>query len=246
VFEPAKEVDINLAVDAIVTIELEGEPDDELGSRLMGGAFTGSDRVATAQMTAAAEDVFDFDHSAATAVFTLTTPTTAETNDFKNGIWWINSGGSVVGGIQNLPAFPDSARWRYEGWVIDKSGVTPVAYSTGRFRSTEGADYDLAGATAGADGNDSNSDGRGDGLAFPGQDFILPASGIPAPLLLDNGSFEARITLEPEPDNSPLPFALTILATSVIGPNLNDPNQTVAMENRVLSTFPRATITINR
>src|SRR5262245_8050436 len=81
VFEPAQQVDINLATDAIVTIELAGEPDDKPGSRLMGGIFTGSDQVATALMTPAAEDVFDFDYSAAAAVFMLTTPTTAETSD---------------------------------------------------------------------------------------------------------------------------------------------------------------------
>ncbi|MGH7491004.1 MAG: hypothetical protein ACREOO_01280 [bacterium] len=246
IFEPAHQVDINLATDAIVTIELEGEPDDKPGARLIGGDFTGNDQMATAQMTHAAEDVFDFDYAAAAAVFMLTTPTTAETNDFKNGIWWINSSGSTVAGIQNLLAFADSARWRYEGWVIDKSGVTPVPYSTGRFLSIEGRDHDLAGATAGADGIDNNGDGRGDGFAFPGQDFVRPANGVPAPLLLDNGNFETRITLEPEPDNSSSPSALTILATPVIGPNLNNPDQAVAMENRVLSTFPKATITINR
>lgn len=246
VFEPAKDVNIALAVDAIVTLEPEGEPDDRPGSRLIGGAFTGSDRLATAQLHAADEHVFDFDYSAASAVFMLATPTTAEANDFKNGIWWMNAGGSTVAGINNLPTLADTARWRYEGWVINHSAATPIAYSTGRFRAIAGADFDFAGITAGADGNDSNADGRGDGLPFPGQDFVRAANGIPAPLLLDNGNFEARLTLEPEPDNSPQPFALTILSTPIIGPNVSDPDQTIAMSNRVAVSFPQAVVTINR
>ena len=56
VFEPASEVNIDLAVDAVVTIELGGEPDNKPGSRLIGGVFTGNDRTATAQLAAEAED----------------------------------------------------------------------------------------------------------------------------------------------------------------------------------------------
>ncbi len=235
-FEPAKEVNINLAVDAIVTIELDGEPNDQPGSRLLGGVFTGSDRVANAQLSAGAEDIFDFNYSTTSAEFMLATPTTAEANDFRNGIWWIKSGSATIAGIQNLPALADSARWRYEGWVINKTAANPIAYSTGRFRTVAGADHDFAGATA----------GPGNGFAFPGQDFVRAANNIPGPLQLDIGNFEARLTLEPEPDNSPLPFTLTALSTPVIGPNLDNPNQTVAMQNRVLDTFPAATITINR
>lgn len=246
IFEPAKSVDINLATDALVTIELPGDPDDKPGTRLLGGIFAGTDRKATAQLTAASEDVLDFDYATAAAVFTLEAPTTADPNDFTSGIWWMQATGSTTAGIQNFPAFSDSARWRYEGWVIDHSGASPAAYSAGRFRSVTGADHDLAGATAGPDGDDINGDGRGDGFAFPGQDFVQPADGIPAPLQLDNGYFEARLTLEPEPDNSPLPFALTLLATPVIKPNGNDPNQTVTMQNQVSSTFPKAAVTLDR
>ena len=47
-FAPAKDVNINLAVDALVTLELEADNNDEPGSRLLGGEFTGSDATANA------------------------------------------------------------------------------------------------------------------------------------------------------------------------------------------------------
>jgi len=52
VFEPAQEVDINLAADALITIETEGDLSEEPGARLVGGVFTGNDRTATAQLEA--------------------------------------------------------------------------------------------------------------------------------------------------------------------------------------------------
>lgn len=242
-FAPAKDVDINLAVDALVTIELEGDNDDEPGSRLLGGDFSGSDTEANAFMTTAAEDVFDYDYRASAAAYLLTTPTTNDTTDFKHGIWWITRGSTIASGFDKLRTFADTSRWRYEGWILDRANN--AAYSTGKFLSASLADFDRAGATAGAEGVDQNGDGRGDGFAFPGQDFIREQGAIPALLTLDNGGFEARITLEPNPDNASTPFFLTLLADEIIGPNLLRAHAPQAMTNRA-TIFPSATVNIKR
>lgn len=243
VFAPATQVDINLAVDAIITIELEGDTDDEPGSRLLGGEFVGSDKEAVATLITDAEDVFNFDYTLTSGVYILATPTTNDSADFNRGIWWMNPGGSAIAiaGLQQLPALTDTSGWKYEGWIVDKSGASPVPYSTGKFLSGSGADEDLAGATAGADGDDRN----GDGFAFPGQDFIRAFANVPGLPRLDNGNFETRITLEPAPDNSPQPFQLEILVDPAIGPNLDSENSVQPMENRA-NRFPTATVKINR
>lgn len=243
IFEPTSSVDINLAVDALVTVELEGDNDDKPGSRLLGGEFRGSDREATALMSTSAGDAFGFDYRIATASYVLTTPTTDDSTDFKSGIWWITRGATISTGIDKLIVLADTARWRYEGWILDKT--TSTAYSTGKFLNAFGADADFAGTTAGSDGLDQNNDGRGDGFAFPGQDFVRANGGIPAFAALDNGSFAAFITIEPQPDNNAAPFYLTLLADDMIGPNLASRHDPQTMENRAVF-FPSATVKITR
>jgi hypothetical protein len=84
-----------------------------------------------------------------------------------------------------LPQLPQG--WVYEGWVVGPDG--PI--STGRFTSGDMADSDGVGPTGGPKA----------GPNFPGQDFINP------PIDLTSG-YAVVISIEPEPDNSPLPFAL--------------------------------------
>ncbi|MDZ7343786.1 MAG: hypothetical protein ONA90_04665 [candidate division KSB1 bacterium] len=247
VFAPAKEIDINLAVDAIITIEVQGDTDDKPGSRLLGGEFVGNDREATATLTTAAEDAFDFDYTLTSGVYILATPTTNDTADFNRGIWWMNPASSTnaTAGLQQLSALSDTSGWKYEGWVIDKSGAQPLAYSTGKFLRGSGFDEDFAGPYAGPDSDDRNGDGRGDGFPFPGQDFIPDFGNIPPLSKLDSGFIEARMTLEPHPDNSPGPFQLEILVDPVIGPDLDGANSIQSMENRA-NRFPTARVKINR
>ncbi len=233
-FAPAHEVNINLAVDALLTMELEGDNNDDPSSRLLGGEFTGSDATANAFMTMSAEDVFNYDFRAASAAYVLTTPSTNDSTDFKHGIWWITRGNVIASGFDKLPALVDTSGWRYEGWVVDR--VHSVAYSTGKFSSPNLADNDRAGVTGGAEG---------DGHAFPGQDFIRAQGSIPALLQLDNGNFEARITLEPEPDNANSPSYLVLLNDDLIGPNLPSTHTPQTMNNRATG-LPSATVTIKR
>ncbi len=93
----------------------------------------------------------------------------------------------------NLPTLPEG--WIYEGWVVGPDG--PL--STGRFGDGRTADSDGAGPTAGPKA----------GPAFPGQDYLNP------PVDLTQG-YVAVISIEPEPDNSPAPFALKPLVGPIV------------------------------
>jgi len=92
----------------------------------------------------------------------------------------------------SLPELP--AGWIYEGWVVGPEG--PM--STGRFPDGRSVDSDGAGPTA----------GPRPGPAFPGQDYLNP------PVDLTQG-YTAVISIEPDPDNSPAPFALKPLVAPI-------------------------------
>jgi DNA-binding beta-propeller fold protein YncE len=131
------------------------------------------------------------DFEAALGSFILATPSSPATDDYDQGIWYLDPTAGP-GASLSLPTLP--AGWAYEGWVV--TGGKPV--STGRFTSTSGADSDGAGPTAGPAGTPP----------FPGQDFISP------PLVLTGGT--AVISVEPDPDDSPAPFALKPLVGDIL------------------------------
>ena len=95
--------------------------------------------------------------------------------------------------------------------------------STGRFTSADGADSDDAGPTSGADA----------GPPFPGQDFIDPAVSI--------AGFAAVISVEPDPDDSPAPFALKPLVDT----DIEDVGAGVLQDMASnIETFPLGTATV--
>jgi len=158
-----------------------------------------------------------------TGAFILATPSdnpdVPDNND--QGIWFLTMPGPVPG-FMNLPDI--GPKWTYEGWAVDVSDpMSPVPYSTGTFSMASGADSDAAGCNGG-------------GPPFPGQDFVAFQCG---PVLdLDTGDFAAVITIEPVPDNAPMPFQLKPLAgaipTDALGMN-ND------LGNQAAATFPTGT-----
>ncbi len=112
----------------------------------------------------------------------------------------------------NLPELP--AGWAYEGWVAGAEG--PI--STGRFTQTDAADSDGAGPTAGPK----------PGPALVGQDYLNPAIDL-------TSGYAAVISIEPEPDNSPAPFALKPL----VDENIEDVGDHVAQDFTINSAdFP--------
>ncbi|MEZ4386368.1 MAG: hypothetical protein R3D98_02075 [Candidatus Krumholzibacteriia bacterium] len=185
-FSPAE--DISGATDIKISIEPadDGDPSPS-GLIILGGAVDGDN----ADLATGLEAV-----AAVGGCYILATPSDNGMNDMNDnqGIWWLQMPGPVAG-LTDLPAL--GAGWTYEGWVVDLSSGSPVPYSTGTFAMADGFDSDMAGPMGG-------------GPAFPGQDFVAYQGG---PVLdLASGDFAAVISIEPVPDNSPMPFQLKPLA----------------------------------
>ncbi len=187
-FDAAEEVEFKFDADYteatayILTIEPRFNDDPAPSStHILGGDLVGGD----ADITIAHPGALGNDFTRVTGSFLLATPSSETPElDFLKGIWFVDpTSGSPMPSL-NLPTLP--AGWAYEGWVATENG--PI--STGRFTSLEGADSDGAGPAAGPNA----------GPPFPGQDFIKPALELPGNM--------AVISIEPEPDDSPAPFAL--------------------------------------
>jgi hypothetical protein len=156
----------------------------------------GNFRGKTAQLTLAHSAALGNAFRAARGSYVLAVPSDAATS-YTNGIWFENPKTARASFI--LPKLPKG--WVYEGWVVGPDG--PI--STGRFADPSKADSDGAGPTAGKSG----------APALPGQDFVDP----PVSLI----GYAAVISIEPEPDNSPAPFAFKPLLDQSIddtGPGL--------------------------
>jgi hypothetical protein len=92
----------------------------------------------------------------------------------------------------NLPTLADG--WKYEGWVV-VDGVGPL--STGTFTGFAQVD----------DSNDFSGTENNVGPPIPGEDFFnSPPAGFTFPI--DVRGRTVVISVEPNPDNSPMPFLL--------------------------------------
>ncbi len=155
--------------------------------------------------------------------FILATPSSATMVDDGQGLWFLcmNENGGMEASL-NLPDLPSG--WAYEGWVV----VDGVPISTGTFTRVDAADSDGAGPTA----------GPGTVPPFPGQDFITPAVNL--------GGRTVVVSIEPQPDNSPAPFALKPLL-GVAG-TLTGPQNPHALTNTVGdgTSLPRGTAVLVR
>lgn len=108
------------------------------------------------------------------------------------GAWFFSEGS----GSLTLPVLP--AGWVYEGWVLFDGIPTP----TGRFTDPNMAD-DFNGFS-----------GDGSGPATPGEDFIRNApDGLEFPRSVAGET--VVVSVEPDPDDSPLPFALKPLVGQI-------------------------------
>lgn len=197
----------------VVTVEPAGDTDTAPAStHVLAGAFSGGSSALTTSAPQALGDAF----TSATGNFILTTPTTASTDDDLSGVWFIDtrSGGPMAG--LSLPTLPEG--WAYEGWVVQDG--KPL--TTGRFLSASEADQSAP------------FSGPQSGPPFPGEDFVTNApSGFTFPTDL-RGS-DVVLTIEPMPDDSPMPFALVPLRAT-IGQSVM-PGQTQAMTNNA-ATLP--------
>ena len=160
------------------------------------------------------------DFNTATGKYFLGTPTDGNMNP-SAGVWFLDdTSGSALAGL-NLPVL--DAGWKYEGWVV--SNGVPV--STGRFSDPNGSD------------DAAPFSGSMPAPPFPGEDFLTNApAGVTFPGNLSGATLV--ISIEPEPDNSPMPFALKPLSASIANPAVTG---TTLPMMRSLTSFPSGTVT---
>lgn len=125
--------------------------------------------------------------------FFLATPTDetaamgVKDND-QNGVWFGVPAMPPTVGL-GLPVLTEG--WVYEGWVVTENG--PI--STGTFTAFDTADKSSA------------FSGIYPGPALPGEDFLVNApNGLVFPL--DVRGKQVVVSVEPYPDNSPMPFSI--------------------------------------
>ena len=176
----------------VISIEPADDPDPApAATKVLGGAVNDD---GTFELGIDFEAALGTDFSDAAGQFILGTPTDDPDGNELSGVWFL----SVPGPEQSLelPALPDG--WVYEGWaVIDGQPI-----STGRFTDPAGPD-DLA-----------IYSGPNEGPPYPGEDFIVNApDGLEFPTTLIGSTIV--ISVEPDADNSPAPFALKPLVAEV-------------------------------
>lgn len=124
--------------------------------------------------------------------------------------------------LSNLPTLNDG--FQYEGWAVIDG--TPV--STGTFTRVDAADEadEFSGDTPGP--------------AYPGEDFLVNApDGLTFPTDLSEAN--VVISIEPDPDDSALPFFLKPLAHQV--PANAEDHMVFDMENNIANTLISGTAT---
>ncbi len=211
------EADALAATAFVLSIEPVPDPDpNPAATKILGGDFANGQATLGVEHPAALGD----DFSGAEGRFILAAPSDPGGGTDTQGIWWVIPAGETDPALV-LPTLP--VGWAYEGWVVTNTG--PV--STGRFTDINAADSDGAGPAAGA--------APGNAPAVPGQDFINPA--------LDLVGLAAVISIEPEPDDSSMPFALKPLLTPTITPDTAPVRQD--MGNNAAATNPTGTAMIN-
>jgi len=211
--------ELERATTFILTIEPYPDSDPAPSDvHILAGDFSGNSAAITVDHGAA----LGTDFSTAMGSYILATPTDggAMTNE-TSGVWWLDPTGSPDPSL-DLPNLP--AGWAYEGWAV--IGGMPV--STGRFTSVSGMD-DFNGYSSTV----------ASGPPFPGEDFLMSApNGLTFPTDLSGAT--VVISVEPVPDNSPLPFVLKPLVGSV--PANAEVHSLLEMMNNSSATNPMGTV----
>lgn len=208
--------DLSAATAFILTVEPKPDPSAAPSdAHILAGDFSGNSASITVGHGAALGNNF----ASASGKYILATPTDGDGTHEASGIWFLDIvSGNPVNGL-NLPTLPTG--WIYEGWVVMNG--TPV--STGRFTSTIAAD------------NAAPFSGNQPAPPFPGEDFLKNApSGLSFPISLN--SQVTAISIEPIPDNSPNPFGLKPLISTI--PAAAADHVVYPLENKV-STMPNGT-----
>lgn len=213
---------LDVATKYILTIEPNPDNDPAPSDqKLIAGDFSGN---TAAISTAVAPAIGDFSSAAGTYFLRTPTDETGMNNgNDENGIWF-GAPGMPPSANFTLPTLPTG--WAYEGWVVTSAG--PI--STGTF--TDFGDRDGSNMFSGTQANA--------GPPIPGEDFFNNApSGQTFPL--DVRGKTVVISVEPVPDNSPMPFLLKPLLSNI------DMNAAFAPTShnfgQNLSSLPTGTVT---
>lgn len=185
--------DIAAASEMWVTVEPEGGAEATPSIHHVLAGTVGVFLPGRADLTTMHPSALGLDFSDVTGGFVLDTPSTADTADYMNGVWFLDPapGGDQAGFA--LPALP--AGWEYATWVADVNSGDPIPMPMGSFFDPANADNDGAGCTAGPD----------PGMGFPGQDFIVACNSYPVKPNLLKG-WTLVLSIEPDPNNGPNPF----------------------------------------
>lgn len=176
---------LNNATKFVLSIEPAIDSDlAPAATKILAGDFSGNSANVNTEIVG--------DFLSAEGSFFLRTPTdetgTNNGND-ENGIWFGTPGVPPTPNFV-LPILPDG--WVYEGWVVGDSG--PLTTGTFSIFNT-------------ADNAAPFSETMQPGPPVPGEDFFLnPPTGETFPLDVRNRT--VVISVEPNPDNSPAPFAI--------------------------------------
>jgi len=199
----------------VVTIEPAGDTDAvPADTHIVAGDVTDGAATLTVDHPAA----IGTDFAAAAGTFLLATPTDGPGFELS-GIWFLELPGSTVS--LELPELP--AGWTYEGWAVIED--TPV--TSGRFLRPDTAD-DFDGFS-----------GDQGGPPRPGEDYLRNApDGLTFPV--DLSGHTVVVSVEPEPDDSPGPFAIKLL-TGVADDPATD-HVSYSMDNTTVLPVVEATI----
>jgi len=209
---------LSAATDFVLSIEPYPDNDPAPSDiKILGGSFAGNNAMVSVAHPAA----LGTDLNSATGTYILATPTTTATSDELSGVWFLQAMSGTAG--LSLPALPSN--WVYEGWAV----INGQPVSTGTFTMASGSDND-----APFSGMDNA------GPAFPGEDFIMNApSGLSFPT--DLSGMPIVISIEPNPDNSPMPFTFKPLAANAPANAADHTNYDLT--NQAASTFPAGVVT---
>jgi hypothetical protein len=188
-------LDLDAATAIVITVEPNNDSDPApAATKIAAGDVNDNEATLTVAHSAALGNTF----TSATGTYILATPTDGPNSNERSGVWFLNASSGSPAASLSLPALPTG--WRYEGWAVING--TPV--TTGTFRTVTGADM-----AAPFSGSQS-------GPPFPGEDFLRNApAGLSFPVDLRNQM--VVVTIEPDPDDSPMPFALKPLSGTVPG-----------------------------
>ncbi len=178
----------------VLSIEPANDTDPApAATKILAGNFSGKNASVSSALVA--------DFSGVAGKYILATPTNGMNNNENSGIWFLYPNGPSAG--LTLPTL--SSGWIYEGWVV----IDGKPVSTGTFNNVSATDNFNGFSGAMALPMPNGTDGF-----FPGEDFLMGApSGLTFPTDIAGG--KAVISVEPVPDNSPMPFSIKPLVGSI-------------------------------